>query len=177
MPLGALLGFNHQDNQVRCLNLEVRQFWEQLKRTGVSRICPKLQPDEVVLLEIRDLEPEEWKAIHAHNIRYFTPEIRKEKGIEFVIQQTLNHLQDCDWIFVTFDVDSLDASISEGTGTPAPNGLAIADAKQLLKAFWNLPNLCGLEITEINPLLDHKNTMAKTVVDILQYAIGNLQKH
>jgi arginase family enzyme len=52
--------------------------------------------------------------------------------------------------------------------------LAIAEAKQLLKAFWNLPNLCGLEITEINPLLAHKNSMAKMVVDILQHAIGDI---
>jgi arginase len=177
MPLGALLGLDNQENQVRGLNQETIAAWEALKHTGISQICPKLKPDEVVLLEIRDLQSQEWDAIHQHGIAYCTPAMRKEQGMELVIQQTLHHLQHCDWIFVTFDVDSLDACISEGTGTPSPNGLSITEAKQLLKAFWNLPNLCGLEITEINPLLDHKNAMANTVIDILQSAIGDISSY
>lgn len=174
MPLGTLLGLSNQENQVRCPSLEVIQAWEKLQRTGMRQTCPKLHPDEVVLLEIRDLEPQEWNAIHQHGILYFTPAMRREQGIESIIQQTLNQLKNCDWIFVTFDVDSLDCSISEGTGCPSPDGLTIVQATQLLKAFWNLPNLCGLEITEINPLLDHKNIMAKTIVNILQDVIEGI---
>jgi arginase family enzyme len=43
----------------------------------------------------------------------------------------------------------------------------VAEAKQLLAAFMHLPQTKALEITEINPLLDNNNKMAKVVLDIL----------
>ncbi|WP_375511199.1 arginase [uncultured Nostoc sp.] len=169
MPLGALLGLDNQENKIRNSSSDIIENWNKLKKVGRRNICPKLQPDELVLLEIRELEEQEWNAIHQLKIKYFIPKNRKQRGIDFIIQQTLHHLRDCDLIFVTFDVDSLNASVSEGTGTPSADGLSVEEAKNLLKALWHLPNLCGLEVTEINPLLDYKNTMAKTIIEVIKY--------
>lgn len=168
MPLAALLGLDNEENKVRELAPDVTKHWHRWQRIGSKGLFLKILPDDLVLLDIRDLEEQEWDAIQHLDIKHFTPDDRQQRGIDFIIEQTLLHLQDCDKIFVTFDVDSLDPSISRGTGTPSANGLSVDEAKELLQAFWNLPNLCGLEITEINPLLDSGNRMAKTMMQILQ---------
>ncbi|RZL44051.1 MAG: arginase, partial [Pedobacter sp.] len=66
------------------------------------------------------------------------------------------------------DVDSLDTSISVGTGTPVADGLSQENAEKLISAFTKMPNFRALEITEVNPLLDTENKMATTVVKILR---------
>jgi arginase len=172
MPVGCLLGLDNQENKIRNPSPDVIRAWEGYKKIGNSNICPKLYPQELVLLGIRDFEEQEWNVIQESEIKYFTSKDIKQKGVKWIINETINHLKECDLIFVTFDVDSLDPSISRGTGTPSANGLSVEDVKTLLKAFWQLPNLCGMEITEINPLLDCQNKMAKTVIDLLKYMLA-----
>ena len=76
-------------------------------------------------------------------------------------------------VYVSFDVDSLDCrEISYGNGTPVENGLSENEAKAILKALMDWEKVVGLEITEINPLLDNKqNKMAETTLEILEFAL------
>jgi len=86
----------------------------------------------------------------------------------------LSHLDACDLIYVSFDVDSLDPSVSVGTGTTAPDGLSFVEAEGVFKAFFNHPKLVAFEITEINPSLDQDgNSMAKIVAALVGYGMKN----
>ena len=171
MPLAILLGLDHLDMQRKSLKPEVIKNWEKLKRTGKSKITPKISPEDIVMIDIRDLEPEEWEIVHKHNIKHYTPEVRAQIGVENIIRETISYFKDYDAIYISFDVDSLDPTISMGTGTPVPNGLSVEEAKMLLRAFTRLPNFKALEITEVNPLLDTQNRMANTVVQILRESL------
>ncbi|MFY0674404.1 MAG: arginase [Bacteroidia bacterium] len=170
MPLAALCCFDNKkigdaepvDDQVK--------FWKELKSIGGNEISPKIAPENLVFIGIRDLEEPEWRLIKKHNIKHFEPNHIEELGIESVISQTLEHLENVDVLYITFDVDSMDPSISEGTGTPVPNGLSKEEASKLLNAFYHHQKCKILEITEINPLLDTENKMAKAVVDVLKKA-------
>ena len=62
----------------------------------------------------------------------------------------------------------MDPSVSEGTGTPYPDGLKLHEAKTLLYNLLGDPKAVVFEITEINPLLDKENKMAKAVLEILE---------
>ena len=64
-------------------------------------------------------------------------------------------------------MDSLDSSISVGTGTPVDDGLSMNEAKFLLRTFIKLKNLMGLEITEINPTLDEKKPMQNVIANLI----------
>ncbi len=68
-----------------------------------------------------------------------------------MVRQTLLHLTACDDIYVSFDVDSLDSSISRGTGTPVSNGLKEREAEDLVASFMQNRKICCFEITEVNP--------------------------
>ncbi|MGB0911774.1 MAG: phospholipase effector Tle1 domain-containing protein, partial [Nitrospirales bacterium] len=72
-----------------------------------------------------------------------------------------------------FDVDSLDSELSMGTGTPVPNGLTLEDGKKVFSRCFQEDKVKVFEVTEINPLLDVKNKMAKNIV-ICADGTGNL---
>jgi arginase len=172
MPMAILLGYDNKEAQVKPMKPEVIKNWERLKRIGKHKITPKLQPQDIVYIDIRDLEKQEWDTIKKLKIKYFTPEDRLKKGVKKIANEVQKYFQDYDGVYVSFDVDSLDPSISRGTGTPVEGGLKLNDAKELLKTFTRMPNFKSLEVTEVNPLLDSENKMAIAVVKILRESLS-----
>ncbi|MBI1221992.1 MAG: arginase [Bacteroidetes bacterium] len=168
MPLAMLLGEDNLVNQSNEPDAETIQLWNELKSLGGENISPKIQPNDLVFIDIRDLERQEWDLIDEKGIEFYTPKEIKQYGIETVAKETLDYLKACDYIYVSFDVDSLDPSVSKGTGTPYPDGLQLHEAKTLLYHLLKHPRTIALEVTEINPLLDENNKMAKAVLEILE---------
>jgi arginase len=86
-------------------------------------------------------------------------------------------LSDCDMVYISFDVDSMDPSISEGTGTPVPGGFTLEEARGLLELFADEPKVMCMEFTEINPLLDKGgNAMGTAAFTLLQSTVYRLQE-
>ena len=167
MPIAALMGPDHREmgrNQPKEIT---KTLWETLKKLGRRRISPKIQGSDLVFISLRSTEAEEEKIIAKENIKVFEPASIKNLGIEEVTRQTLIHLRNCEYIYVSFDVDSLDSSISVGTGTPVTEGLTFEEGTYLLKIFSRLPNLKGLEITEINPILDEQHPMQHVISELI----------
>jgi len=167
MPLGASLGEGYMSSEVNEVAPETAEYWHKLTHLGSNGIHPKLQPKDIVFIDIRDLEDQEWKDIDDNGIKYYVPARIYNKKMKDVAEASLAHLEHCDMIYVSFDVDSMDPTVSVGTGTSVPNGLSLKQAKRLLSALWESPKVACLEITEINPLLDEKNKMAEAVIEIL----------
>ena len=168
MPLAALLGNDNQEIGNASPTQDQVKFWTDLMEIGGKDISPKLGHEDLLFIDIRDLEPPEWQVIKNNNIKHFEPGDRKKNGIDSIIAETLAYFDSYDVLYITFDVDSLDPSISRGTGTPVVDGLSKEEAIKLLKAFYHHEKCRMLEITEINPLLDTENKMAETVVEILR---------
>lgn len=168
MPLAVTLGVSHGTNDDdNVVDEKEIKLWQQLLTLGDKKITPKILPQDLVFIDLRDFEDEEEAIIKKMGIKYFTPKIRKEIGIPEVLKQTTEHLASCDLIYVSFDVDSLDPEISIGTGTPVPNGLSIADAEFLLSSLLKNEKLVGLEFTEINPLLDRDKPMEVVAANLI----------
>ncbi len=172
MPLAISLGEDNKDKKSHSPDKETLKMWEELKNIG--GISPKILPKDVVFISLRDFEKEEAHLIEKLGIKVIpVAEVRK-KGIEHVARQTLLRLQDCEHIYVSFDVDSLDSSISRGTGTPVPNGLKEKEAEDLLASLMQSHKICCLEVAEVNPTLDKENLMAEIAFNILQRSVNNL---
>ncbi len=167
MPIAALMGDDHREMGKNQPKEITKTLWETLKKLGRRRISPKIQGKDLVFIALRSTEVEEEKIIEKETIKTFNPDAIKKLGIKKVVEQTLLHLKNCEYIYVSFDVDSLDSSISVGTGTPVEDGLTIDEAVYLLKYFSVLPNLMGLEITEINPALDSEKPMQKVIANLV----------
>jgi arginase len=172
MPLAAVIAADNKECKVHDVDENTIGIWDQLKNLG--KICPKVLPEDIVFIALRDFEKEEEFLIKKHNIKVITVAEVRRKGVEQTVRQAMLALNQCDDIYVSFDVDSLDSSISRGTGTPVPNGLKEKEAEDLLASLMQNHKICCLEITEVNPTLDKENLMAEIAFNILQRSVNIL---
>ncbi|MFN4914837.1 MAG: arginase [Sphingomonadales bacterium] len=171
MAVKALLPDNISSYRKNELNPETIKFWSKIKKSGRQEITPKISPQNIVFIGTRDYEEEEWALVQQHNIKIYTPDDIRKKGMAKIMAETLEYLQNCDLLYTSFDVDCLDPTISTGTGTPAPDGLSYSDAEVVFKTLLPHPKSVVFEITEINPLLDNDHSMPKTVAQLLASAL------
>jgi arginase len=172
MPLAITLAEDNKDCAVHKLDDETKSYWDKLKSIG--KISPKVLPEDVVLISTRDYEKEEKHIIDKHNIKLITTKEVRTKGPESIVRSVIRYLDDCTDIYVSFDVDSLDSSISRGTGTPVGNGLREREVEDLISKFMHNRKVCCFEITEVNPTLDKENLMAEIAFNILQRSVNVL---
>lgn len=175
MPLCISLAEDNTENKVHTPDPQTLDYWKKLKNLG--KIEPKVLPEDIVFIALRDYEKEEEAVLKKHNIKVIPVAEVRRKGVENVVRQTLQHLANCDDIYVSFDVDSLDSSISRGTGTPVSNGLKEREAEDLIASFMQHHKICCFEIAEVNPTLDKENLMAEIAFNVLQRGVNLLLLH
>jgi len=172
MPMAASINEDNADCAVHELDDETTKHWNYLKNIG--KIAPKVLPEDVVFISLRDFEKEERHLIEKYNMKVITSKEVRNKGAENVVRAVIRYLADCTDIYISFDVDSLDSSISKGTGTPVSNGLKEREAEDLISKFMQNRKICCFEITEVNPTLDKENLMAEIAFNILQRSVNVL---
>lgn len=166
MPLAMACGIDNLECKVNDPRGETLEYWEQIKNVGMPG--PKIYPEDIVFISVRDLEKPENYLVNKYNINFIeTEDIRKLGGAR-IAARALEMLDHCDLIYVSFDVDSMDSRISTGTGTPVANGLTVEEAKILNVELVKNPKVCAWEIVEVNPTLDTENRMAESAFEILE---------
>ncbi len=166
MALSMACGIDNLECKVNDPRGETLEYWEQIKDVGIPG--PKVYPEDIVYVGVRDLEKPENYLINKYNINFIETEDIKKLGSAKVAEKALQMLDHCDLIYVSFDVDTLDSRISTGTGTPVPNGLTVEEAKILNAELAKSPKVCAWEIVEVNPTLDTENRMAESAFEILE---------
>jgi arginase len=172
MPLAMTTQLDNLECKVNEVGPETISYWEKIKKIGGE--FPKIDPQDIVFISVRDTEAPEDHLIHKYGIKNFSTQEVRDLGIEKVAAQALEALKDCEQIYISFDVDSLDSSISMGTGTPVPNGLTLAEAIHLNAALIKDKRVCCWEIVEVNPTLDTENTMAEAAFEVLEVTTKSL---
>jgi len=149
------------------------ELWDQIKNMG--DICPKVEYRDLIYMTLRDFEEQEAHLIRKNKVKVIsTNEIRKS-GITKVCREAVKYLSHCDKIYISFDVDSMDPTVSRGTGTPVKGGLNEREAADIILELIQNERVCCLEFTEVNPTLDSENVMAETVFEILQKVSRQLE--
>ena len=172
MPLACALAEDNEDCAVHELDEETKKYWNLLKNMG--KISPKVLPENVVLISLRDFEREEKYLIDKYGMKVISTSEVRRKGPENVVRSVIRYLADCTDIYISFDVDSLDSSISKGTGTPVSNGLREREVEDLISKFMQNRKVCCFEIAEVNPTLDKENLMSEIAFNILQRSVNVL---
>lgn len=175
MPLAAVLGEDNMECQINEVDSQTVDHWEKLKNLGVDG--PKLHPKHLVYFGVRDTEEPEDKLIRRKGIKNYRVDEVRRKGIGACVQETIDRLEACDILYISFDVDSLDCElVSDGTGTPVPGGFLPHEITQLIQGILHTGKVIGMEVVEINPLLDSQgNHMAEIVFGILEQAFDLLK--
>jgi arginase len=175
MPLAAAIANDNLDFQINQVSEHTASLWEQMKNIGCDG--QKVSADDVVYFGVRDTEEPEDKQIEKLGIKnYMVAEIRY-RGLEVCLNEAIERLKDCDSIYVSFDVDSMDCDmISYGTGTPVPKGFDQYEIIAIINAFLKTKKVASVEFVEVNPLLDFKgNKMAETAFEVMEAVTATIK--
>lgn len=176
MPLALAMAEDNMECAKNNVPAETVALWEELKNIGFPGA--KILPQDLVFIGVRDTEAEEDALMERLSLRNFKVEEVLEKGTEQIAVLALDYLKECDLIYISFDVDSMDPkATSYGTGTPVRNGLIPKQARQLLISLSNSPKTVCVEFVEVNPCLDEKlNRMGEVAFELLESLVNSLKK-
>ena len=176
MPLAAALAEDNLDFEINDVSRHTADLWERMKNIAVSGT--KLLPEDLVYFGVRDTEEPEDAQIEKLGIKnYKVAEIRF-RGLEVCVAEAIERLSNCDIIYISFDVDSMDCDlISYGTGTPVSKGFDQFEIIEIFNQFIETKKVVCVEFVEVNPLLDLKgNKMAETAFEIMDSITNKIKE-
>jgi arginase len=154
MPLAALLG----------------QPPHELAAIGGS---PAVRPEHTVLVGIRNLDDREKEIVKASGVHAFTMKDIDRLGIAGVMDKALAAAAaGTGGIHVSFDLDVCDPAIAPGVGTAVKGGLDYREAHYVMEAVAESGRLVALDLVEVNPALDLRNTTAELATELAMSALG-----
>lgn len=174
MPLAAALGFDNITCQINTPGDLTIAHWNNMKNIGLQG--PKIQAKNLVYFGLRDFEEAEKQLMEAQHIKFYKVEELRYRGLAVCVNEAIEQLKDCDIVYISFDVDSMDCdSVSYGTGTPVPVGFFPNEIMSIFDQFLATKKVVCIEFAEVNPLLDNKgNKMAETAFQVLEHITHNI---
>jgi arginase len=155
MPLASLLGA------------------EPAELSRIGGFSPKVLPQHTVLIGIRNLDEREKHTVRDSRARVFTMKDIDRSGIAAVTEQALAIVgAGTAGVHVSFDLDVCDPAIAPGVGTPVKGGLDYREAHMLMEIVADSGLLRALDLVEVNPILDDRNTTAILGVELACSALG-----
>jgi arginase len=134
---------------------------------------PKVQAANACLIGIRDLDEREKRLIADSGIRVFTMRDLDRYGVSHVIDEAVEIAsRGTAGIHVSFDIDAIDPSEAQGVGTPKKGGLTYREAHLCLEVVADSAKLTSMDLVEVNPILDNRNTTAELGCELILSALG-----
>lgn len=135
--------------------------------------APKVDPENVVLIGLRDVDPLEKRTLKENRVFAYTMADIDRLGMFTVIDEAIERLSGrCDHLHVSFDVDSLDPDFAPGVGTPVKGGLQYREVHLLMETLAASRMVGSVEVVEVNPILDRANETSEVAVEMVCSLLG-----
>jgi arginase len=155
MPLAAIMGYGPA---------------ELVDLAGVK---PMIEPRNVALVGVRDLDSKERKLIKESGAHIFTMRDIDERGMREVMADALRFAgDDTAGVAISLDMDFVDPIDAPGVGTPVRGGVTYREAHLALEMIADTKSLVSFELVEINPVIDLHNTTALLGVELILSGLG-----
>lgn len=106
--------------------------------TQIGGYCPKIQPENIVIIGARSLDEGEKRLIKEKGIKVYTMHEIDRLGIPKVIEETIAYFKDrTDGVHLSLDLDGLDPLYAPGVGTPVEGGLNYRESHLAMEMFLN----------------------------------------
>jgi arginase len=157
MPLAALCGLGDP---------RLTSLWDETP--------PVLDPQRVAVIGARDLDPGEKQNLRQAGVMVQSMEQIDRLGMVTALERAIERVsRDVDGIYLSFDMDSLDPRHAPGVGTPVPGGLTFREAHLACEVVAETGKLIGMDMVEVNPILDEQNQTAILAVEFIRSALGS----
>ncbi len=134
---------------------------------------PKVEPENISLVGIRELDSQEKKLAKKSGVHVFTMRDIDERGMREVMSDALKYaMDDTGGISVSLDMDFVDPSDAPGVGTPVRGGATYREAHLAMEMIADTEAMVSLEVVEINPVIDEHNRTALLGVELVLSALG-----
>jgi len=134
---------------------------------------PKVEPQNISLVGIRDLDTQEKKLAKKSGVHVFTMRDIDERGMREVMSDALKYaMDDTDGISASLDMDFVDPSDAPGVGTPVRGGVTYREAHLAMEMLADTEAMVSLEVVEINPVIDEHNRTALLGVELVLSGLG-----
>jgi arginase len=155
MPLAAVMGYGPPE------------------MTEIAGAKPKVEPRNVSLVGIRDLDSREKRLVKESGVHVFTMRDIDERGMRDVMSEALRFaMDDTAGIAVSLDMDFVDPSDAPGVGTPVRGGVTYREAHLAMELIADSKAMVSLELVEINPVIDLHNKTAMLGVELVLSGLG-----
>jgi arginase len=149
------------------------QGYGPLELTHIFGFAPKVQPENTVLIGIREVDEKERELVKRSGVRVFTMKDIDKRGIGSVMDEALSLItKKTDGFAATLDADFLDPIESPGVATPVRGGADYREAHLAMEMLADTKKMASFEITEINPILDVQNKTAHIGMELILSAFG-----
>lgn len=141
--------------------------------TDLFTTAPVVQPQDIVMIAIRDLDAAERDALRTSGIHVFTMHDIDRRGMNAVMEQALALAgAHTSGIHVSLDMDALEPTVASGVGTPVFGGLSYREAHLAMELIAEDGHMVSLDLVEVNPILDEHNRTAELAVEFALSALG-----
>ncbi len=143
--------------------------------TELAGRVPMVSPRNAVLVGVHELDKHEKDLIRSSGVRIYTMREIDMMGMQRVMEEALAiACEGTVGFHLSFDVDGCDPSVAPGTGTIVPGGTDFRESHLVMENVADTGKLLSLELTEVNPILDVRNTTSEFAVGLIQSALGKL---
>lgn len=156
MPLAALAGMGEKS---------LVQLWDET--------VPVVDPQRIAIIGARDLDIGEKANLREKGVMVMGMEQIDRMSLATVVEKAIERVsRDADGIYLSFDMDSMDPRHAPGVGTPVPAGLTQREGHLICEMIAETGKLIGMDMVEVNAILDIQNQTAALAVEYVLSALG-----
>ena len=135
--------------------------------------APKVDPANIALVGIRDLDEQERTIVRATGVQTFTMRDIDERGMRAVMDDAIAiALRGTAGFHVSLDMDFVDPQFAPGVGTPVRGGATYREAHLAMETICDSGGMVSMEVVEVNPVLDQMNRTAELAAELILSAMG-----
>jgi len=155
MPLAAIMGLGPSE------------------LANIFDFSPKVNPENCVLVGVRDIDAIEKQNIRKAGVEVFTMRDIDERGMRAIMEEALRMAgRGTGGYHVSLDMDWIDPEDAPGVGTPVRGGATYREAHLAMEVIADHARMLSFEIVEVNPVIDEHNRTADLAVELTASAFG-----
>lgn len=140
--------------------------------TSLAGTVPAMDSASIRQIGIRSVDEGEKRLVRQAGLQVFDMRCIDEIGMKRTMEAALAGLDDNTHLHVSFDVDFLDAAIAPGVGTTVKGGPTYREAQLCMEMMADTARLASLDVMELNPALDVRNSTAEVAVELIESLFG-----
>lgn len=145
--------------------------------TTLTGTRPAIGTDEIRQVGLRSVDPGEKAFLNESGIEVFDMRFVDEIGMRRTMVRALAGVDENTHLHLSLDLDFVDPEIAPGVGTPVRGGPTYREAQLVMEMIADTHRLGSVDLVELNPALDVRNTTAELAVDLIESLFGKSTLH